>query len=150
MPSTGNFSLNPSLFDTQQRLPHLARRLLFRRRSFNVWEADQAVGYLRACGDEGSRVAHGRLLFIFLPVNLITAALVMAVTDGMWAQSWNPPITPSFYSLSQTLFCSVFSCISADLCLTFTSFFDCFSPSKVLKKTFKCPLKPDVQYFKGL
>lgn len=52
--STGNFSLNQPIFDTQQRLPHLARHLVHPVRYFNGWEADQAVGYLRACGDEGS------------------------------------------------------------------------------------------------
>lgn len=68
MKSTGNLFLNQPIFDTEH-LPHLARRLVRRVRHLNVWEADQAVGYLRACGDERSRVVHGLLLFLFFFLN---------------------------------------------------------------------------------
>lgn len=94
------------------------------------------MGYLRARGDGGSRVVHGLLLFLFLTVSLTKAVLMMAVTGGMWVQSWNPPIIPIFYSLSQTLFLYLLPHLSRSL-PNFHLYSDCFSPSNMSKNPFK-------------
>lgn len=85
-------------------------------------------GGQRARGDEGSRVARARPLFLILPVNLVTAALVTLRLMGCGRRAEILPLFPAFTPFSHTLLSSPTSLPDFHL------FYDCFSPSKVPQK----------------